>query len=402
MVATLGLVALWPRAVAGALGVPELAPWLWLLPIALLLTKASRLTEVWLTRMKRFRRVSGGQLAASGGTASFRISAGVASAAPGAGGLIGGFVIGQVASLALLLPAALKGRDGSGEAAPGPETTAPNLLSAARRYRRYALYSAPAAALNAAFTRLPIILLPLFFSWSVVGYFGRAFVALAVPLGLIGNAIAQVFFVHAGEAMRAGTLGGLTARVHGRLVMLGLLPTAAVIVAGPDLFEVTFGAPWRTSGEYVQLVAPWMFMAAVASPLTRTFDVLERQRVDLFTSIGMFIVQASAIVVGGMTGDVMLTLILLGTSGFLARAAHVATMLHLAGVSPAEAVRPYYHYARFALLPLLAIAVTARWAAPWATLIVTAVSGIAFYSFVAHRERLLPLGEEGAARSDST
>src|SRR5690606_7728230 len=126
-------------------------------------------------------------------------------------------------------------------------------------YRRFAIYSTPAAVLNGVFSRLPTVLLPLFFSWSVVGYYGRAFVALAVPLGLIGNAVAQVFFVHAGEARRAGGLSGLTAQVHARLVMLGIAPTLAVMIAGPDLFAVLFGELWRDSGEYLRYVAPWMF-----------------------------------------------------------------------------------------------------------------------------------------------
>ena len=62
-----------------------------------------------------------------------------------------------------------------------------------------------------------------------------------------------------------------------------------------------------------------MLLAAIASPLTRVFDVLERQRTDLACSVGMIVLQTAALVVGGRTGDVFFTLLLLGIAGVVAR-----------------------------------------------------------------------------------
>ena len=298
--------------------------------------------------------------------------------------MIGGFLAGQVAAMAFLLPGVLRWRNQSGSG-----DIAPSLGSIARRYRRFAFYSTPAAVLNAAISRLPTIMLPLFFSWTVVGYYGRSFVALAVPLGLFGNAVAQVFFVHAGEAMRAGSIARITGQVHDRLVMLGLLPTVAVMIAGPDLFEVLFGTTWRPSGEYLRYVAPWMFLASVAAPLTKVFDVLERQRADLLTSIGMFVLQGTALVVGGRTGDVTLTLILLGAAGVLARAVHIGVILALSGVSFGAALLPYAKHFGYGLLPALAIFTATVWASPLVTVVVTAVGLGGYYAFIGLRQGVL-------------
>ena len=380
--------AIWPVAVAGAIGVPELAPWLWLLPIALLLTKMVRLLELWLSRLKRFRLIGGGQVSAAGTTAAVRIGAGASSAAAGAGGLIGGFVAGQVAALALLLPAAWRNR-GVPARQPDVEDALPSLMDAARQYRRFALFSTPAAVLNAAFSRLPTILLPLYFSWTVVGYYGRAFVALAIPLGLVGNAVAQVFFVHAGEAMRAGSIGRLTVQVQARLVMIGLMPTLAVMIAGPELFEILLGEPWRTSGEYLRFVAPWMMLASIASPLTRVFDVLERQRTDLACSLGMIGLQTTALVVGGRSGDVMFTLLLLGVAGVIARAAHLIVIMRVAHARPASAIMPYVRYGLYSAIPALAIAASVSFASPAVTVLTTILALAAYYGTVAVREDLL-------------
>ena len=270
------------------------------------------------------------------------------------------------------------------------------------RYRRFAFFSTPAAVLNAAFARLPTILLPLFFSWTVVGYYGRAFVALAVPLGLFGSAVAQVFFVHAGEAMRTGSIARITGQVHDRLVMLGLLPTAAVMIAGPDLFEVLFGANWRPSGEYLRYVAPWLFLASVAAPLTRVFDVLERQRADLFTSIGMFVLQGAAIVIGGRTGSLELTLLLMGATGLVARAGHIAVMLLLSRVPAREVLSPYLRYTGLGVLPALVIGAAAYLASPVLTLVVTVIAVCGYYAFIGLKGgMLLPPGSTGTTREST-
>lgn len=397
--AIMAVAALMPRTVSSALGVPELAPWLWLLAPTLVFTKAARLLEVWLSRERRFRRMSGGQISSAGATAAFRIGAGIGPTAGGAGGLIGGFLAGQLAALAFMLPGRQKK---SNREVSHQEAHAPGFTAIANRYRRFALFSTPAAVLNAAFARLPTILLPLFFSWTVVGYYGRAFVALAVPLGLFGSAVAQVFFVHAGEAMRTGSIARITSQVHDRLVMLGLLPTAAVMIAGPDLFEVLFGANWRPSGDYLRYVAPWLFLAAVAAPLTRVFDVLERQRADLLTSIGMFVLQGTAIVIGGRSGSLELTLLLMGATGLLARAAHIGVMLLLSRVPGREVLAPYLRYAGIGVAPLLLIGVAAYFASPFVTLVVTVIALAGYYAFIGLKGgMLLPPGSTGTAKEST-
>lgn len=386
--------ALWSEPITRFLGIPELAPWFWLIPVALLITKASRLLEVWHGRQKKFRRITGAQVAAAGSMGAGRIGAAVALPGLGAGGLIGGFIVGQAASAAVLAPSAVRVNISK----PAAGTT--SLLAIARRYRRFAAYSAPAAALNAAFARLPTLMLPLFFPTAIVGFYGRAFVALAVPLGLIGNAVAQVFFVHAGEARRAGTIRSLTTQVHARLVMIGLMPSAAVMVAGPDLFAVVFGEPWRFSGTFMPYVAPWMFLTAVSAPLTRIFDVLERQGTDLASSVGMFALQAVALIAGGITGDLVLTLLLLGIAGAVARALHIVLILRYADVPLQEMLRPYARYGAYTFPPLLLIAVATLWGTPVMTLLVTGLGVSGYYLVIAVREGILPTERGGGGNQN--
>jgi len=384
-VALTGVLLLWRDAFAGFLGAPALASWLWLLPPALLVMRAAKLSELWLTRMKRFRPISAAQAAQAGVMVTARIGAGLPPIRAGVGGLIGGFVLGHTVAAGLLVWTALR-RSGSlfREAFRGL-----HLRDPARRYRRFPLFSMPSTLLSALVTRMPFFLLLPFFGQSVVGLFGLAFNALLIPLSLVGAAVAQVFFVHAAEAHRDGTLAGLTTTVHRRLVMIGLFPTLALLIAGPDVFDFVFSAAWRTSGRYVQYVGPWLFLSAVASPLTRLFDVLERQRLDLAVSFGMFVVLAAALFWGGRTGDADLCLLTLGMAGGAVRAAQILILLRMAGVTHAAAIRPYLRYLAFSLPGLLLLGVALPFHRPLLTTAAFVVTGTGYVLLVLWRDRLL-------------
>lgn len=371
------------RSVLGALGVAPLAPWLWLIPPTLFFMRLTKLLELWLSRRKQFRLVTAGDVTNKLTTTTTRLGAGLLGA--GAGGLIGGLAFAQVVSGLFYVGAVLRE---SARTLHG--TFRPDRMRAfARRFVRFPLFSMPATLLNALVTRLPTLLLPVFFSLEAVGYFGRAFTALAVPLSFIGAAIAQVFFVHAAEAHREGRLAEMTNTVHARLVMLGLFPTLALVAAGPDLFAFVFGEAWRISGLYARYVAVWLFVASIASPLTRLFDVLERQRADLVLSVVMFAALAAALVAGGRTGDVLLTIVVTGAAGTVVRALHVGVMLHLAGVRLRQAVAPYARYALFSLPGLLLATAATLTAPPWLTTVAVALGGGTYAGLVLWKEPLL-------------
>jgi O-antigen/teichoic acid export membrane protein len=384
-VAATALLLPWRAPIATWLGIPDLAPWLVLVPPTLLVMRISKLAELWLTRARRFRLVSAGTVTQTLTLISGRIGAGVAlTSSPG--GLIGGFALGHLASALLLGTIVFR-------------QTRHYLRSVfdvrlwrrlAHRYRRFALFSTPSSLLNIVLVRLPYLLLPIYFTTEVLGLFGRAFVALAVPLSLIGGAVAQVFFVQAAEARQAGTLSTLTTTVHRRLVMIGLFPTVLLVLAGPDLFEFVFGDVWRTAGTYVRYVALWLFLASVASPLTRLFDVLERQRLDLGASLGMFVFLAAALLLTGPMGDVLLTLAVLGGVGAVLRVGHLALLLRLADVSPANALRPYVRYAAMGIpgfaITGIAVLLSAR---PLITTLIAALGGLIYLALLLWRDQLL-------------
>ena len=261
------------------------------------------------------------------------------------------------------------------------------MRSVARRYRHFPLFATPSSLLNTVVGRLPILLLPFYFDLELVGLYGRAFTALAIPLSLVGTAVARVFFVHAAEANRAGGLASLTAKVHARLVMTGLYPTLLLIAAGPGLFGFVFGTEWRLAGIYEQYLACWFFLSAVASPLTRLFDVLEKQRTELVVSILTSILLTGALVLGGSTGNAAFTMALVAVVGSATRLVQIGILLKLAGIPPRQIHRPYLRYALMGL-PLALIVRLVHGSGPlWGIALTSVATSMAYLGIVAWNER---------------
>lgn len=378
-----GILAIWSREIAAFLRVDGIAVWLWLVAPTLLLMRLCKLSEIWLTRERKFRVITGGEATNKITMLGARIGSGAATNV-GVGGLIGGFVFAHVVSVVyyvLSLAPSVGNRL--------KRVSLRQIREAATRYRRFALYSTPAAFLNAVVARLPVLLLPFYFSIEAVGYFGRAFVALAVPLSLIGTAVSQVFIVHAAEAHRAHRLAQLTETVHMRLVMVGMFPTLLLVSAGPELFAFVFGPEWRTAGDFARYLAFWFFAGGVASPLSRLFDVLERQRTELLISTATCLALTIALVIGGKSGNIDLTIGLVAIAGTSIRALHIVTMTQLAGIRLRDTIQPYLRYLLLGLPLATPVFLLRSQISGWALTLVAVLGGAIYLSVIVWRERLL-------------
>lgn len=318
---------------ARMLNSPGIGPALLVAPLTVALVAIGRLLETWHTRFDRFRLVSIGRTLQSGVVVAVQVTAGVLGAS--ALGLVGGTVAGFSVLVVFLIWTVLRHdralfQDG---------VRWPRMRILAFRYRRFPFFAAPAAFLNMMSGRVVIPLLSVFFGATPVGLYGIAFGTLSLPIGLVTGAVGQVFFVRAAEALRVQGLGVLTNDVFRRLTAVSLFPMAAAMVAGPALFGFVFGEVWVESGVYARLLAPWLFVSALAAPLTRVFDVTERQRTDLGFSIFLVVVQIITLVALGRTSDVRTTVTAVAIVGTLSRTVQIGWLLHSAGASFSRALR---------------------------------------------------------------
>ena len=357
------------------------------LPAALLLSEAGTAAETWHTGRDRFRAVSWARVAQSVSVVATQLAVGLTvakastwSAVGLVGGAVAGFGVGALVGLGWLVLA-----DGRAVRA---AVSAERVRRLARRYVRFPRFSAPAALLNVAATRVPVFALIAFYGEAVVGQFGLAFGTLALPLGLVTGSVGQAFFARVAEARWTGDLPALTRTTARGLWSVVAYPGLAVLLAGPTLFAFVFGAEWEEAGRYAQRIAPWVMLASVAPPLTSVFDVLERQRDELAVSAMMFGVQAAVLVGAGLTLPALHAVLAAGVAGAVLRGVHLGWIARVAGVplgpAAADALGALARATPFALVVLLADRLGASGAAVFA---VAVAAGLGALGWEAARSR---------------
>jgi O-antigen/teichoic acid export membrane protein len=148
------------------------------------------------------------------------------------------------------------------------------------------------------------------FSSSAAGFYVLAHRVLATPISVIGGAVASVFFSKAAEAHRENKLSELIYNVLDKLICLAMPATLFLIITAPDLFSFIFGEEWRVAGQYAQWMAPWLCVQFCYSPISTTFEAIEKQRLGLILQIVLFISRVGSLIYGYHYLDLMGTVIL--------------------------------------------------------------------------------------------
>lgn len=282
---------LWPQPVANAINTPELAGYLWLLPIAVFFGGMYELFSKWAIRNKQF-----------GVIAKTRIAQTISLLAV----QLGGYMLG---SLALLLGHAIGQGAGASNLARSalkrPEIKNCSLLGMrdmAVRYKQFPIYSTWTALFNTASLQLAPLIFITLFGTGVAGLYALTLRVLSLPISLIGNAIGSVFLSTAPQAHRDGKLAELVQNLHAKLSLAGAAPLVVLLFFGPDLFALVFGEAWRQAGVYAQWMAPWIYLQFQWSPLSMLATVLELQRAALISQLITFISRFGALVAAWQFG----------------------------------------------------------------------------------------------------
>ena len=348
---------------------PDLAYFLWLLPVVVSVTGVSLALTYWNSRGKYFGRLSVARVTASASTGITKLGMG-SLGYRGPGGLIGGYVMGPIISAVIL--GWQTWRDDKRVI---QRVRWPGIIEELNRYRRFPLLSTWSALLNVLSRQLPIFVLSIFFSQEIVGYYGQGTRLIQVPLALIGSAVAQVLFQRASEARREGTLGVVVANVYQRLVILGLFPMLALTLIGQEVFVIVLGSKWAEAGAYAQIMGPWRFLVFVGSPMSILPSVLERQDVDLTFNIILFISRAVSLVLGSLLGNARIALALYAGSGLLMWGGFVIWVLWVTGTSMRQAVVGLMRCLLYAL-PILVCVSIVKWWWDWSALAIVAVAAV--------------------------
>lgn len=152
-----------------------------------------------------------------------------------------------------------------------------------KRHREYLVYLFPSSVIDASAHALIAPLVLRVFGAEQAGFFALCQRVMSLPVGLIGRSVSRVFHGRIAFLKRSNPAEALRFffKSSGSLLLLSLLPSAALLSFGPELFGLAFGPQWAISGKLAQVILPWMIAQVVVSPLSGTIAVYDGHRVKL-------------------------------------------------------------------------------------------------------------------------
>ncbi|HHV83783.1 MAG TPA: oligosaccharide flippase family protein [Tepidanaerobacter syntrophicus] len=226
-------------------------------------------------------------------------------------GLLLGSIISQAGGITTLLLALLKEKG-------LPKPVGSDLKRVAIRYRKFPMYSTWNGVLNAVGRQIMPILLVSIYTPHVAGLFSMAQNLLHLPSAFIGQAIGQVFLQRASVARYHGNLKALSMRTYTVLLQLSLFPIFLVSFFAPPVFAFFLGERWLEAGAFARVLAPWIALSFVTSPMSSIFPILDRQGAVLVFEIFYMTARVFAFYFGSKFGGPLFATALFGAVGFVA------------------------------------------------------------------------------------
>ena len=161
-----------------------------------------------------------------------------------------------------------------------------------KTYQEFPKINLPHALMDISREMLIVFFILLYFDKTTLGSYDFSFKLLKLPLTVLGSAIGQVYFQKIAAKNNNGeSLVEITLLTMRNLFLISIIPFGILYFFGESLFSFVFGKEWTLAGKYSELMAPWLMMNLIVSPISQLPVVLGRLK-------SFFLV--------GLTGSVLL------------------------------------------------------------------------------------------------
>jgi lipopolysaccharide exporter len=291
---------------------PELAPWMWSIPLSIFFMSGWQSLTAWSTRRKQFHRASISQVVR-------------ALTGPGtqvATGFFGGHVLG-------LIFGAMTG-DLCGSASFATQVLKRDwplirgaldknrLRRLAREYADFPKYTTPQSLLNSASQNVPSLLLAYYFGTAVVGYYAIGVRIVQLPMNLILNSLRSVLYQKTSEVFNhGGDTYALFKKTTLGLIAFVALPTLLIMVLAPTVAAFVLGEEWRTAGAYASWLVLWLAAGFCNLPAVLFGQIYRRQRMLFVVEAALLACRIAAVVLGGLYFTPLQTIIFFSVVGLV-------------------------------------------------------------------------------------
>ena len=271
---------------------PEISNYLLLIPLTVFAIGIYTIFNFWLNRKGQYKNISAGKITRSMLSSFFSI--GFAFTLLKTGGLIIADTIGQLtAGLFVFFKSIKNDKDKI------HFISKRSMISQSKRYVHFPKFNIISGLFEKASGQLPVILLASFFGTAISGLFSLSQRVIAAPGSIIGASVGDVFRQQVSiEYQKTGECRETFLDLLKLLLLIGIIPFSVLSIFAPFLFSFIFGPEWRVAGEYAQIMTLMFFLSFVVGPLSNMFIIAEKQKIDLFIQIILFIFVSVSFIVG--------------------------------------------------------------------------------------------------------
>lgn len=272
------LIFFWGADFFGFFGFSDLSSWGQIIVLGGLLTAFYELASAWAIRNKNFNGISKSQCMQSFWGSFLKIALGFISIGPI--GLLLGQLVNQSAGTLVLLKSWRKEFIGWDK----KEHLIKDAKLLLGYFSEFPLYKLPAQTLSILAANAPILMVSMLYSKDVMGQLSMAMMALSLPVGLLGGALAKVFYAEISSLgkRRVSDIKKLVINLQKNLFFVGVPIALGVYFFAENFFVVVLGDQWRLAGIFSSILAPFLLFQFTSSPLMEVFNVLGRQVLNVY------------------------------------------------------------------------------------------------------------------------
>ena len=273
-------------------GNPGLKPWLWFLPLSLILHGLFQGATFYANRNKAFGIMAGSTLTHYSVLNTARLLTGWLRAP--FNGLLASQIIAQVGSALYMLVRTWK-RLFKMDAALSLE----RIHEQAKVYSGYPKFNMLLNFTNNLSGALPIFMFTKGFSAEIAGLYAFGYTFIFRPLSMFSQSTLQVLSQkiiadhHEGKAVYPQLK-----KLVMRFFWLGLGPFTLLAVLAPILFRLVFTEEYMMAGKFLQIFSPWLFMVFLTSPLSFIPELFFRQKKAMVIDLVYLVLRFFALAAG--------------------------------------------------------------------------------------------------------
>lgn len=225
----------------------------------------------WAIRNQAFKRISSSNILTSISTNGLKLIAGAMNY--GVLGLIISTILGTVVGALFFIIDYFKNKSQDMF-----ERSKKRMYVLSKEYKEFPRVNLPHTIIDAARELLIAFFIVQIFSQSFFGSYDLSFRMLKIPLLLVGVSLGQIFYNKCSVLYaNKKALFPFLKRTTLLLLLISIVPFTVIFLFGEPIFIWVFGDQWGLAGRISEILAPWLMVNFIASPISTLPMVIGKQ-----------------------------------------------------------------------------------------------------------------------------